>query len=342
LADPNQDGLVMAKAALDRLLHSEDEDIQETRRALQEDLKQLQWTVIPRFISPPAAAQGAIAVECRRDRTDLIELLSKINDENTFFEAQTERDILKKFGGGCHQKIGVSSRRLKHGDFLFSSGEHEGKSFTEFQFRSPNRLEKKFSPDEIMAPKSSDYFETKTLEQTAHFDSFDAIEVAKAQAWENKDFSGILWASGLETWRKLAQRGFWVHGSQESFGEQDSSRPQFDFYKKLRWGKLTHSKKKDYVSLSQEHFITPIDAYELIEKKKFSVDSRVKCFFWRSYSLFEKALRDQPEILHHVHCSGLGQTADFIQNHLNKKGLSKNLYVYFDENHWRKNVGTQL
>jgi hydroxymethylbilane synthase len=89
-SDASLDGLLLAKAGLDRLG--------------------------PRFIPPglhlavvdrilPAPGQGAIAVECRKADAASIELLRAINDETTALCVTAERDFLRAQGGGCHVAI---------------------------------------------------------------------------------------------------------------------------------------------------------------------------------------------------------------------------------------------
>jgi hydroxymethylbilane synthase len=61
-------------------------------------------------ISVPAAGQGALGVECRRDDADVIALLAKINDETVSAETRAERAFLNHLGGGCSVPIGVLAR----------------------------------------------------------------------------------------------------------------------------------------------------------------------------------------------------------------------------------------
>ncbi len=67
----------------------------------------------------PAAGQGALAIECKRDRKDLKEILDMINDKKAFFETYCERDFLKAYGGGCHTPLGVLAK-IKDGTLNLS------------------------------------------------------------------------------------------------------------------------------------------------------------------------------------------------------------------------------
>ena len=58
----------------------------------------------------PAAGQGIIAVQCRKDNIDIIRELRKINDEETELCALTEKSLLKTIGGDCHTAVGAYAK----------------------------------------------------------------------------------------------------------------------------------------------------------------------------------------------------------------------------------------
>ncbi len=96
-------GLVVAKAALDRLMTS---GVAETVR---DAVDRCHSVVLPISENPTGAAQGALAMEIADDcDPEIAALIAGLNDEVTFAEATRERDILRSYGGGCHQKIGVT------------------------------------------------------------------------------------------------------------------------------------------------------------------------------------------------------------------------------------------
>jgi hydroxymethylbilane synthase len=80
------DGLIMAKAAIDRL------DINLPHTLL------LDWML-------PAPAQGAIAIACRHDDEHVLKKLEKINHQWTFTAVTAERDFLHELKGGCSAPI---------------------------------------------------------------------------------------------------------------------------------------------------------------------------------------------------------------------------------------------
>lgn len=83
--------IIMAKAGLDRL------GISENVHPISKE----------KFI--PAAGQGAIAVECRSDDVETLELLKTLDDPKTRAEVETERAVLKHMNAGCSSPIGVNA-----------------------------------------------------------------------------------------------------------------------------------------------------------------------------------------------------------------------------------------
>jgi hydroxymethylbilane synthase len=87
------DVMVMAAAGLQRLEMSE---------------------YISEFIDPemmiPACSQGAMAIEIRDNDPFIEELLSKINDRDTWIATEAERAFLRSLEGGCQIPVGSYSR----------------------------------------------------------------------------------------------------------------------------------------------------------------------------------------------------------------------------------------
>lgn len=65
---------------------------------------------IPPEIMLNAAGQGALGLEARADRPELLELLSLLNDPATAAEATAERALLNALGGGCQTPLGALGR----------------------------------------------------------------------------------------------------------------------------------------------------------------------------------------------------------------------------------------
>lgn len=137
-------GLVVAKAALDRLLGAQEwqdnlstpaqDSFESGISILKKYLEDLFVLVLPKSLFPTAAAQGALALEIRSDRSDLEIFLKSFHAPNDFENVQMERKILSDLGGGCHEKIGVSVSSLQSHvrvDFLSEKSHPQfGKSFS--------------------------------------------------------------------------------------------------------------------------------------------------------------------------------------------------------------------
>jgi hydroxymethylbilane synthase len=55
----------------------------------------------------PSAGQGIISLQCRRDDNEVISVLDKINDQQTFQRAHAERNVLKVLEGDCETAVGA-------------------------------------------------------------------------------------------------------------------------------------------------------------------------------------------------------------------------------------------
>ena len=55
----------------------------------------------------PSVGQGIIALQCRNNDSEIISVLDKINDNETFHRANAERNVLKILEGDCETAIGA-------------------------------------------------------------------------------------------------------------------------------------------------------------------------------------------------------------------------------------------
>jgi len=100
LEDGLFDAIILAKAGLDRLKINVGKQI-------------------PSDIMPPAATQGAIAIQSTTNRNnkyekDLNNYLLNINDNETYFETLAERSLLKTLDGSCRSPISASAYILEN------------------------------------------------------------------------------------------------------------------------------------------------------------------------------------------------------------------------------------
>ncbi|HET7580419.1 MAG TPA: hydroxymethylbilane synthase [Bacillales bacterium] len=79
-------------------------------------LERMGWSddIVTEYLEPdvclPAVGQGALAIECREDDTELLEYLDMINDEETSRTVSAERAFLKKLEGGCQTPIAAHAK----------------------------------------------------------------------------------------------------------------------------------------------------------------------------------------------------------------------------------------
>ncbi len=55
----------------------------------------------------PSVGQGIISLQCREDDTEIFSLLKKINHDETYLRANSERNVLKVLEGDCETAIGA-------------------------------------------------------------------------------------------------------------------------------------------------------------------------------------------------------------------------------------------
>ena len=61
----------------------------------------------------PCAGQGIIAIQCREDDKEVINILEKINDNQSRIIANAERNVLKILEGDCDPAVGVYAKIIK-------------------------------------------------------------------------------------------------------------------------------------------------------------------------------------------------------------------------------------
>lgn len=87
------DAIILAAAGLERL-------------GYEERIKE----IIPTHICLPAVGQGALAIECREDNTEVRQMLEFLNDLPTRQATDAERAFLGLVEGGCQVPIGVHAQ----------------------------------------------------------------------------------------------------------------------------------------------------------------------------------------------------------------------------------------
>lgn len=98
MKEEKMDGIVLAAAGLIRLGET---------------------SVITQYLEPdqmiPAAAQGTLAIEIRKDNSELLEKINLLSDLEAERVTQTERAFLQQVGAGCQMPVGAFARTLQDG-----------------------------------------------------------------------------------------------------------------------------------------------------------------------------------------------------------------------------------
>ena len=124
LDDGDFDAIILAKAGLDRM------GIDRPMHVLDKGS----------FV--PAPAQGAIAVECRKDDADVVAALRKLDHMPTRIAVGVERGIMKLMGAGCSSPVGINA--VVDGDIVHVRAVSYG--YTD----EPRRVEKDLPCDYVM------------------------------------------------------------------------------------------------------------------------------------------------------------------------------------------------
>ena len=326
------DIVLMAKVAIDRLMRLGN---QNTINAIKEILYRTKWMILPLSIFPTAPGQGAIAIEARKNSLHLKDLIKPINAIGTFEDVKKEKSILSQYGGGCHQKIGVSIWNARHVRMCSLIGETEdGGSLNTMGplDKKPYDMVKKVSSDDIYPNKSDNNMfvrkrilneQIKTLKKSFIFISRKNVIDSCGSIHK----SNIFWTSGVKTWRYAARKGYWINGSSDSLGEQNGIEIDHLIAWKLKKYKLSHTNAS-----SKIFQILPTYQLEFDEDKikMLKLDERTD-FFWMSPLQYEKAVEFFPEISNGNHSCGFGRTYEYLKTNLPN---SKKINCYFSYKHW--------
>ena len=332
--DDEADGLIVAKAALDRLLEAEAEEFAGTAAELRRALSLCRWMALPLAANPTAPAQGALAIEIARSRDDLRDLLAEINCAASFAAVEREREIMRGHGGGCHQAIGVSVLVRPYGEITFVRGEDaQGHALAEASLRPLRPRPPGLDAARLWPRDAAEnrWFAREPLPADPPPPGA-ALWIAKADALPDAwriPATRIVWASGLETWRRLARRGVWVHGSAEGLGQAESPRIETIAGAPLSWIKLSHA------GSGVDPAMPTLATYRL-RPRAIDLDLRERdYFFWTSGSNFRAAIAGRDWLREKTHFCGPGQTAQTLR----EAGLEP--HIFLDCRQWLAEMSFQ-
>jgi hydroxymethylbilane synthase len=245
------DAVILAFAGLIRLWADD-----AARVLLRDLLGTLHWMVLPLDQAPAAPAQGALAVECRAEDNAARHWLAALHDEPTAAAVRVERELLGAWGGGCHQRFGVTQIEAGAlGSLLFARGARpNGEALEELRW-SGNTL-----PPRPAAPVRAWDGSRRARSTAVPLDAGSmprelgaALFVANDRALPDELTAAAnaarVWVPGASTWFRLAKRGVWVEGCAEGLGF-DAVRPTLaeavlGLPPLSQWSVLTHAQAVD-------------------------------------------------------------------------------------------------
>ncbi|HUP56761.1 MAG TPA: hydroxymethylbilane synthase [Bdellovibrionota bacterium] len=339
-SEKHLDGVVLAFAGLIRLWNDE-----KGREELTRLLDGARWMVLPLRECPAAPAQGALAVECRRDDARVRDVLAKLHDALSSDQAAAERQMLADWGGGCHQKFGatcIGSPDL--GELLFIRGRKPDETFVdELRWRGGPSPRK---PGPTTAWNGAEWRagsgQTEVLEPRPDV-AGQAMFIAHSRALTLPALAALrvqpaarVWTSGTASWFRLADQGVWVEGSAEGLGFEQLAptllEPVLRLPSRESWTILTHDTASEgwegarVVATYRVKPGYPPDASEALKAATH--------VYWSSGSQFDELGRAAPKSAEHA--CGPGKTA----RHLRAQGLNPRVFPSVEEwKQWLKNSG---
>jgi hydroxymethylbilane synthase len=330
LLERRADALVVAKAALDRLLGA-DASFSETTKVVREAIDQCHWMVLPISLHPSAPAQGALAIEIAASATALGDRLRAINHVPTWTSVLREREILAAHGGGCHAALGatvferdfgrVTSVRLR---------DQDGVTHTTWSLEHSGELPPRAEASHVWPRPEERGTAARRALDAAPPATDTGLWVTRAEAlpesWQVAA-DQIVWVSGTRTWQKLAARGIWVHGSADGLG--DAEAPQIDAFagRTIAWRRLTHA-------AAAETLPDALATYVVEETLPADLSSRTH-FFWSSGTAFQEAIARTPAIRDKWHACGPGRTWRVVREILGPGGR---VSAWLDYDQWLSSV----
>jgi hydroxymethylbilane synthase len=323
------DALVVAKAALDRLLS--DDAPAAIASQVRAALVACRWMVLPIREHPAAPAQGAIGIEVAETRSDLVAKAREISDAATWTAVARERAILDSLGGGCHEAIGATVLVREYGEVTSVRARMPGvPEQRTWSLRTAAAIPPITTDASIWPrPNEREVARRRPLEvlpPPAARDLWVARAEALPVAWPIGE-DQLVWAAGGRTWERLARRGVWVNGCADGLGDQES--PDVDRLagRAVIWQRVTHAGTGD------PHAIA---TYVVEQDLPADLDRRTH-FFWTSGSLFLDALGRHPGIRAGWHASGPGRTARVVRDALGSDAGAR-FSIWLDYEQWHQAV----
>ena len=309
------DGVVLAFAGLIRLWADS---------AGQSELRQLlsgvRWMVLPLDENPAAPAQGALAVECRADDTEVVQAIQKLHHAPTAAQVAVERKILAESGGGCHQRFGATCFATAAGELTWIKGEMPSRGqVQEIQWSPPQSPSGEVRTWDGGLQRGDSEDSVTRLMPSGSTDVGPAVFVGHSRAahgeWVEHLCQSRVWTSGCSSWFKLAQQGIWVEGCAEGLGFETLmptlKEPVLGLPELAGWSVLTHDQAfTEWLELGMR----AIGSYTVHVKYPDWVREELRSatdVFWSSSSQINGLKGDLPKNARHA--CGPGKTAEYLR-----------------------------
>jgi hydroxymethylbilane synthase len=302
--------VVLAFAGLARLMRDD-----QSKAQLQPLLANCRLMVLPLIDCPAAPAQGALAIECRTNDHSMRQLLESIHDVTTAELVQTERDLMAEWGGGCHQRFGITAVDVPG---VGTVVHHRGKKADDSQVEG---ITWRGCKARVKGARGWDGFAFRSrsepiLQPLPPLN--EAVFIASPKAVWSKEIADTLrgrrlWVSGTSTWFKLAQLGLWVEGCGDGYGfgsmRQTLADPLLQLPSTNGWSVLTHRDGVNTWTDYKAHATYSV-SYQMSQEIIDAVKTATH-FYWTSYSQYSAYKKYIP--IGAQHAVGPGKTKDYIE-----------------------------
>jgi hydroxymethylbilane synthase len=317
LRNGDYDAIVLAYAGPQRMMYD-----QQTAPLITSLVQGLKRMVLPLTLCPGAPAQGALCLEICNNRDDLKPYLAPLHDQLSADLTYQERQVLRAYGGGCHQPFGVTA--LQFPSHKTPCIIQRGQTVTGDNINRTTWHTKQPSPyasqDQIMAiTKYYNLFCQVTplsIEPPKLSASKTAILIARSHALPDRWVEMLthhtnlhIWVSGVKTWQRLAKRGLWIEGCGDGFGFafikgmlQD---PILDLPALKNWHIFTHQDAVSTWSQGQVLATYKLSAKHLSQEMQASL-KKIHYVYWTSVWQYDALHSYFPNVK--LHACGVGKT----------------------------------
>jgi len=219
-----------------------------------------------------------------------------------------ERRVLASFGGGCAEAIGATVLVRDYGRVTSVRANIRDRQTEVWKLDATTPPPPPTTTDRLW-PRPDERLTAEREPVAAAPPAETSVWVARAEAlpvtWSiTRDWT--VWAAGVRTWQRLAERGIWVNGCADGLGDSESPNVDLLAGRRVQWHRVSHDQSGDPEAIA---------TYSV----KLSIPddlARRSHFFWTSGSVFRRALDLHPAIRSAWHASGPGRTATIIREAL--------------------------